>query len=92
MVKPETEPRQNKTQARVIHRAVNPNAPGWTYEEIAVLLGVSAARVRQIERRAFEKIRRELKRRYGITAADVKATVCPSPWPRWPLGGRDGAG
>jgi DNA-directed RNA polymerase sigma subunit (sigma70/sigma32) len=38
-----------------------------------LLLNVSPVRVRQIEQRAFEKVRRELRRRYGVTAQDVKA-------------------
>ena len=48
------------------------NPHGWTYEEIGAVLGVSPQRVRQIEQRAFEKIRRELKRRYHVTVDDVK--------------------
>jgi DNA-directed RNA polymerase sigma subunit (sigma70/sigma32) len=53
------------------------NPHGWTYEEIGAVLGVSPQRVRQIEQRAFEKIRRELKRQFGITAADVKGITSP---------------
>jgi DNA-directed RNA polymerase sigma subunit (sigma70/sigma32) len=50
---------------------------GLTYEQIALLLNVSPVRVRQIEQRAFEKIRSELKIRYGITAADIRAITAP---------------
>jgi hypothetical protein len=53
------------------------NPHGLTYEEIGARLGVSSGRIRQIEQRAFEKIRRELKRRHGITAADVKEITSP---------------
>ena len=38
-----------------------------TLAEIARLMGVSRESVRQIEKRALEKIRRQLKLRYGIT-------------------------
>ena len=38
-----------------------------TLEETARLMGVTRQRVRQIEKRALEKIRRQLKLRYGIT-------------------------
>ena len=38
-----------------------------TLEETARLMGVTRERVRQIEKRALEKIRRQLKLRYGIT-------------------------
>jgi DNA-directed RNA polymerase sigma subunit (sigma70/sigma32) len=38
-----------------------------TLEETARLLGVTRECVRQIEKRALEKIRRQLKLRYGIT-------------------------
>ena len=39
-----------------------------TLEETAQLLGVTRERVRQIEKSAFEKIRRQLSLRYGITS------------------------
>ncbi len=39
-----------------------------TLEETAQLLGVTRERVRQIEKSAFEKIRRQLRLRYGITS------------------------
>ena len=38
-----------------------------TLEETARLMGVTRERVRQIEKRALKKIRRQLKLRYGIT-------------------------
>lgn len=38
-----------------------------TLAETARLMGVSRESVRQIEKRALEKIRRQLKLRYGIT-------------------------
>lgn len=38
-----------------------------TLEETAQLMGVTRECVRQIEKRALEKIRRQLKLRYGIT-------------------------
>ena len=38
-----------------------------TLAETARLMGVSRECVRQIEKRALEKIRRQLKLRYGIT-------------------------
>lgn len=56
---------------------MNPYARGFTYDEIAKILRVSPVRVRQIEQRAFEKIRSELKMRYGITAADIWAITAP---------------
>ena len=42
---------------------------GVTYSlaETARFMGVSRERVRQIEKRALEKIRQQLKLRYGIT-------------------------
>jgi RNA polymerase primary sigma factor len=38
-----------------------------TLKETAQLMGVTRERVRQIEKRALEKIRQQLKLRYGIT-------------------------
>ncbi len=38
-----------------------------TLSEIAELLGISRERVRQIEKKALEKVRMQLKLRYGIT-------------------------
>ena len=38
-----------------------------TLSETAELLGVSRERVRQIEKKALEKVRTQLKLRYGIT-------------------------
>lgn len=38
-----------------------------TLEETARALGISRQRVKQIERRALEKLRAELKRRFGVT-------------------------
>lgn len=35
---------------------------GLTHREIAAILGISRTRVQQIESRAFEKIRREMRR------------------------------
>jgi DNA-directed RNA polymerase sigma subunit (sigma70/sigma32) len=42
---------------------------GFTYEEIATLLGVSVVRVQQIERRALWKLRRGLAR-VGVHSFD----------------------
>ena len=39
-----------------------------TLEETAQLLGLTRERVRQIEKRALEKVRLRLKTRYGITS------------------------
>ena len=39
-----------------------------TLEETARLMGITRERVRQIEKRALEKLRFQLKRRYGITS------------------------
>ena len=39
-----------------------------TLEETARLLGITRERVRQIEKRALEKLRRQLRLRYGITS------------------------
>ena len=39
-----------------------------TLEETAALLGITRERVRQIEKRALEKLRRRLRARYGITS------------------------
>ena len=39
-----------------------------TLEETAQLLGITRERVRQIEKAALEKVRRQLKVRYGITS------------------------
>ena len=38
-----------------------------TLEETAQLLGITRERVRQIEKRALDKLRRHLRLRYGIT-------------------------
>ena len=38
-----------------------------TLEETAQLLGITRERVRQIEKRALEKLRIQLRNRYGIT-------------------------
>lgn len=38
-----------------------------TLKEIAEILGISRECVRQIEKRAFEKIRKRLKTAYGVT-------------------------
>lgn len=38
-----------------------------TLSETAELLGISRERVRQIEKKALEKVRQKLKLRYGIT-------------------------
>ena len=43
-----------------------------SYDQIAEILGVSTQRVRQIEKRALEKLRRALVKQ-GITADDAKA-------------------
>ena len=48
------------------------NHHGMTHAEVSAILGVSAGRVRQIERRALQKLRVALARQ-GITADDVKA-------------------
>ena len=39
-----------------------------TLEETARLLGITRERVRQIEKRALDKLRRHLRLRYGITS------------------------
>ncbi len=39
-----------------------------TLEETAKLLGITRERVRQIEKRALEKLRTRLRARYGITS------------------------
>ena len=39
-----------------------------TLEETARLMGITRERVRQIEKRALEKLKSALKRRYGITS------------------------
>ena len=39
-----------------------------TLEETARLMGITRERVRQIEKRALEKLRSALRRRYGITS------------------------
>ena len=39
-----------------------------TLEETARLMGITRERVRQIEKRALEKLRFALKHRYGITS------------------------
>jgi DNA-directed RNA polymerase sigma subunit (sigma70/sigma32) len=39
-----------------------------TLEETAEIMGITRERVRQIEKQALEKLRRRLKRRYGITS------------------------
>ena len=38
-----------------------------TLEETAQLLGITRERVRQIEKRALEKLRMQLRNRFGIT-------------------------
>jgi len=48
---------ENKTGYGVTH----------TLSETAELLGISRERVRQIEKKALEKVRQQLKLRYGIT-------------------------
>jgi len=48
----------------------------FTYEEIAAELGISAARVRQIEQAALKKLRRALAQ-IGVQADDVKAMPPP---------------
>ena len=48
---------ENKTGYGVTH----------TLSETAELLGISRERVRQIEKKALEKMRTQLKLRYGIT-------------------------
>ena len=47
-----------------------------SYKEISEILGVSTQRVRQIEKRALEKLRRALEKQ-DVTAADVKAIPSP---------------
>ena len=39
-----------------------------TLEETAQIMGITRERVRQIEKRALEKLRAALKNRYGITS------------------------
>ncbi len=41
-----------------------------TLDETAQLLGITRERVRQIEKRALEKLKIVLKRRYGITSIE----------------------
>jgi len=51
-------------------------AKRMTYDEIGALLNVSAQRVRQIERRALQKLARALAK-LGVEADDVKAMPTP---------------
>jgi len=53
------------------------NAPGLSHDQIAELMGISAARVKQIEKRALGKLRRELERCYHVTVDDVKEITSP---------------
>jgi len=53
------------------------NAPGLSHDQIAELMGISAARVKQIEKRALGKLRRALERRYHVTVDDVKEITSP---------------
>jgi RNA polymerase sigma-32 factor len=46
-----------------------------TFEELAAQLGVSRERVRQIEVRAFDKVRKDMKRRLAAPRATPPATV-----------------
>lgn len=39
-----------------------------TLEETAQMMGITRERVRQIEKRALEKLRLALKRKYGVTS------------------------
>jgi predicted transcriptional regulator len=55
----------------------NSRNTGMTLEEVAELLGCTRERVRQIEARAFMKIRRRLKLR-GINADDILGTMIDS--------------
>jgi transcriptional regulator len=48
-----------------------------TLEEVAELLGITRERVRQIEARAFMKIRKRLRLR-GINADDILGTMVDS--------------
>ena len=50
---------------------------GMTLEEVAELLGITRERVRQIEARAFMKIRRRLRLR-GINADDILGSMIDS--------------
>jgi DNA-directed RNA polymerase sigma subunit (sigma70/sigma32) len=53
------------------------NAPGLSHDQIAEVMGISAARVKQIERHALGKLRRELERRYHVTVEDVQDIIPP---------------
>lgn len=46
------------------------------YEEIANVMGISIARVQQIEKRALEKLRNGLAKQ-GVTLDDVRALALP---------------
>lgn len=45
---------------------------GLTYEQIGRNLGITKQGVRRIERRAFLKIKKILKRRYGIEVNNIR--------------------
>ena len=53
------------------------NPHGWTHEQIAEVMGISAARVKQIEKRALGKLRQALERRYHVTVEDVRDIIPP---------------
>jgi len=55
----------------------NSRHTGMTLEEVAELLGITRERVRQIEARAFMKIRKRLRLR-GINADDILGTMVDS--------------
>lgn len=56
----------------------NSRQVGMTLEEVAELLGVTRERVRQIEAKAFMKIRKRLRLR-GINADDILGTMTDTP-------------
>ena len=68
-------------------KMTNPVHAGYgvihTLEETAQLMGITRERVRQIEKRALEKLQTALKNRYGITSVeDVLGDICSTSYPR----------
>ena len=68
-------------------KMTNPVDAGYgvthTLEETAQLMGITRERVRQIEKRALEKLRAALKNRYGINSIeDILGDICSTSYPR----------
>ena len=77
----------NLLQLERNNKMTNPVHAGYgvthTLEETAQLMGITRERVRQIEKRALEKLRAALKNRYGITSVeDVLGDICSASYPR----------